>query len=85
MFHFILGVAVGSLGLYYYSENIRLKVAETNRELVDLMHNRLEFKREVYKEIQRMELTGELDDVLYHRSPYVKRQEIQIQDVRKGL
>lgn len=86
MFKLLLGIALGVAGTMYYSDSVRLKVKDTNREIRDLLYNKIEFKREVYKEIQRMQATGELDDILYHRIPlYRNRQDIAIQDERNDL
>lgn len=83
MFHFLLGVAFGVAGTLYYAEGVRQKVHQTNEEIRDLIVNRIEFKRAVYKEIQRMQASGELEDVLYHRNPSFARQNIIVQDERK--
>lgn len=82
MFKLLLGIAIGVIGTMYYSEGVRRKVIETNAEIRELIANKVEFKREVYKEIQRMQATGELDDVLYHRLPSYSRQMMKIQDER---
>lgn len=67
MFHFLLGAVVGVAGTLYYSSEVRERVMETNSLILQIMKNKVEFKREVYKEIQRMQTSGELEDFLYRR------------------
>lgn len=74
MIQFVVGAVIGVAGTLFYSEQVRLKVMETNIELLKMIKNKVELKREVYKEIQRMQQSGELDEFLYNKQnhPYYK-------------
>lgn len=70
MLQLLLGAVIGVIGTLTYSEQVRLKCMQTNIEILQIIKNKAELRREVYKEIQKMQASGELEDYLSNGKQY---------------